>query len=426
MKKKMIVLSADALVSDDMKLLSTLPNFVKYLAGGSAVKTVRTCYPTITYPAHTSIATGTYPDRHGITGNDVFYPKPESRPWEWFHQSVKTPDIFTYAKRAGLSTAAVFWPVTGCHPDIDYLIDEYWTQGADDTRRAAFARSGSSPEVMRIVDRYADGFVERAHPSADIFVINCAADIIRELCPDLIMIHPANIDGYRHGNGLFNEKVDCGIRETDEWLGTLCRAAEDAGTLGNTDIVLVSDHGQLEIKRSVKLNVLLADGGFITVRDGKITDRKAYIRSGGMCAYCYVYDKAALKDVYAYLCHLRDEGVYGVSEVLTAEEAEKRFRLSGEFDFVLETDGYTSFSEGITRPLTDNFSREDYRLGRATHGYMPDKGPQPVLYAKGPSFRNGAELERCDIVDEAPTFARALGFEMPDTDGRVLEELLND
>ena len=57
---------------------------------------------------------------------------------------------------------------------------------------------------------------------------------------------------------------------------------------------------------------------------------------------------------------------------------------------------------------------------------MPQKGPQPVLYAKGPSFAAGAELERCDIVDEAPTFARALGFEMPDTDGRVLRELMND
>ena len=35
MKRKMIVLSADALVSDDMELLRTLPNFKKYLAGGA-------------------------------------------------------------------------------------------------------------------------------------------------------------------------------------------------------------------------------------------------------------------------------------------------------------------------------------------------------------------------------------------------------
>jgi hypothetical protein len=57
---------------------------------------------------------------------------------------------------------------------------------------------------------------------------------------------------------------------------------------------------------------------------------------------------------------------------------------------------------------------------------MPDKGPQPVFYAKGPDFKPGAELQRCDIVDEAPTFARILGAEMKDVDGRVLTELLND
>ena len=426
MKKKMIVLSADALVSDDMELMRTLPNFRKYLEGGACVKNVRTYYPTITYPAHTSIATGVYPDRHGITGNDVYYPEACSRPWCWFHDAVKATDIFTYAKRAGLTTAGVFWPVTGCHPDIDYLIDEYWSQGENDTKRAAFARSGTSPEIMKIVDRYVDDLVERHHPIADRFVINCAADIIREYSPDLIMIHPANIDGYRHGNGLFNEKVNEGIRETDEWIGQLCAAAGDAGTLDRTDLVLISDHGQLEIKRSIKLNTLLADGGFMTVADGRITGYKAYIRSGGMCAYCYVYDKTVKDGVYEYLCHLRDEGIYGISEVLTEAEARERFRLGGEFDFVIETDGYTSFSEGFMRPLIDSFSRDDYRLGRATHGYMPQKGPQPVLYTKGPSFAAGAELEKCDIVDEAPTFARALGFDMPDTDGRVLQELLND
>ena len=421
---KLIVLSADALVSDDMELLKTLPSFKKYLAGGACVKTVKSCYPTITYPAHESISSGVYPDRHGITGNDVFYPEPSGRPWCWFHEYAKAKDIFSYAKEAGKTTAGVFWPVTGNHPDIDYLIDEYWTQGEGDDRRSAFIRSGSSPAVMKIVERYVDDFKERHHPTADIFVIKCAADIIREYSPDLIMIHPANIDGYRHHNGLFNPKVDEGIRETDEWLGMLCRAAEDAGQLENTDIVLLSDHGQLEIKRSIKLNVLLSDAGFLTVSDGKITDMKAYIRSSGMAAYCYVYDKAEKENVYAYLCHLKDEGIYGISEVIPEPLARERYRLGGEFDFVLETDGYTSFAEGITRPLTASFSNDDYRLGRATHGYMPDKGPQPVFYAKGPDFKPGAVLHRCDTVDEAPTFARILGTEIKDADGRVLTELL--
>ena len=425
MKNRLIVISADALVAEDMELFKTLPGFKKYLQGGACVKTVKTCYPSVTYPAHATIASGLYPDRHGITGNDVFSTETrKERPWCWFHESVKGDDIFTYAKRAGLTTAAVFWPCTGSHPDIDHLIDEYWSQGEGDTRRAAFRRAGTSERVMQIVDKYVDDFRERYHPGADVFVINCASDIIRELKPDLIMIHPANIDGYRHGNGLFNEKVNEGIRETDAWLTQICEAAEEAGTLPETNIVLLSDHGQLEIKRAIKPNVLLADAGFIKVEDGKMTECKAFCRSCGMMAQCYVFDKTCKDGVYAYLKHLAEEGIYGISEVMTEEECRKKHRLGGDFDFAIETDGYTSFSEGIERPLVADFLNSDYRLGRATHGYLPDKGPQPVFYAKGPAFKDGAVMERCDTVDEAPTFAKILGFDMKDTDGRALTELL--
>ena len=42
---------------------------------------------------------------------------------------------------------------------------------------------------------------------------------------------------------------------------------------------------------------------------------------------------------------MRDEGIYGISEVLTTEEAEARDHLGGDFSFVIESDGYTSFSE---------------------------------------------------------------------------------
>ena len=69
MNGKMIVLSADALVHEDMEELSAMPNFRKYLAGGAAIKRVKSIYPTITYPCHTTMATGCFPDRHGIPGN---------------------------------------------------------------------------------------------------------------------------------------------------------------------------------------------------------------------------------------------------------------------------------------------------------------------------------------------------------------------
>ena len=38
-------------------------------------------------------------------------------------------------------------------------------------------------------------------------------------------------------------------------------------------------------------------------------------------------------------------------------------------------------------------------------------------------MKEGAVIANANLVDEAPTFAHALGFEMENVDGRVLTEL---
>jgi predicted AlkP superfamily pyrophosphatase or phosphodiesterase len=431
MGQKVIVLSADAMVHEDTAYLKTLPNYQKYLAGGAEIKRVRSIYPTITYPAHTTMATGAWPAKHGVFGNLDFHPgSPAPIPWHWFHHAVKCPDIFDAAKKAGLSTAGVFWPVTGNHPSIDYLIDEYWTQGPEDTLDRAFARAGSNEAVRKIINKNKNGYEghERKHPEADEFVINCACDIVRQFKPDLLMIHPANIDSYRHSFGLFNDKVTRGIEETDDYIGRLMQAAGEAGVLQETNFFLVSDHGQIEIKRSVNINVLLADHGLIQLDEkGEVKSGDAYSLSGGMSALVFLRDRndpALFRKTEGILRSLCEEGVYGIGQVFTEEEARKNEHFGGDFSFVLETDGYTSFGDSWKRPMIKNFDVTDYRYGRATHGYLPDKGPQPILMANGPAVRKGVVLEKGDLVDEAPTFAGILGLELPDAEGKAIEDIL--
>lgn len=425
-QKKILVLSVDALVADDMEYLSTLPNFQKYMAGGAAVEKMRSIYPTVTYPAHTSIITGTYPNRHKVYSNDHFEAGLRKYLWRWFADNLVVPDIFSAAKAKGLKTASVFWPVTGNHPHIDYLIDEYWAQSKEETSRDAFSRAGTSEEVLtRVVDKHIDKLVDRVHPGCDYFVVKCACDIIREFAPDLIALHPANIDAYRHQTGLFNETIRQGLREVDEWIGMLAGALQDAGTLEHTDFILLSDHGQLELKRIIHPNVVFADHGLIQYdSEGKLTQWKAFCHSLGMSAAVYLKDPDAYDEVYQLLRYMKDEQIYGISEVYTETEANEKEHLGGDFSFILETDGYTSFGDNYIRPIVTNYNFSDYRFGRASHGYLPDKGPQPVFYAKGPSFKEGAVLDCRSIVDIAPTLARVLGVCLPDTDGVAMEELL--
>lgn len=428
--KKLIVLSADALVSEDLEYLASLPNFKKYLAGGCRVNKVKSVYPTITYPCHTTMITGVYPGKHRVTGNFELHPGQVSDlPWMWDHKYNKwKEDIFTEAKKAGYTTAAVFWPVTGNHPCIDYLIDEYWEQSSEDTPCKAFERMGSKAEMLEIIDRHAKGEVEPVHPRLDAFIINCAADIIRQYKPDILFVHPANIDAARHKCGLFNKYVLEAIEETDNYIGQLMEAAKEAGMTGEVNLVLTSDHGQMEIKRAVNLNVILAEYGLIrTGEDGSLEDWDAWCMSGGMSAMVYLKnpeDGQTYGRTYGLLKSLAEEGVFGISRVFTREEAAREEQLDGDFSFVLESDDFTSFGDRYTRPLATKLGAGDYRLGYATHGYLPQKGPQPVFLAKGPDFRENTVLDQARLIDEAPTFAKLLGIELKAADGNALDVLL--
>lgn len=429
MKNKLVVISADAMVDADLAYMATKPNFSELMKRASVVKHVRTIYPTVTYPAHTSMMTGAYPEKHGVISNEELTVGAPKQPWCWFNRASKVKDIFHTAKAAGYTTAGVFWPVTGCHPAIDYLVDEYWPQFEGDSLIEAFRRAGSSEDVIEkiVKPNVCEGRMQ-IHPDADEMGFRFAASMIRAYQPDLLMFHPANIDGMRHKYGLFNEHVTAALDDTDRWLGELVQATKDVGVYDQTNFVLMSDHGQMNIQRIIHLNVVLADHGLIRVDGaGNVESWDAFTHSAGMSDYVFLKpdaDGALRKKVYDLLLQLRDEGIYGVSEVFTREEIAARERLDGPFDFVLETDGYTAFGQRVVRPLVSTFDSTDYRYGRATHGYLPDKGPQPVFIAAGPAVRPGIEIERRPIVDMPCTMARMLGLELPDADGQAIEEML--
>lgn len=439
MKKRLLVFSIDAMVSEDTDYLRTCKNFSKYLAGGSEVRKIRTVYPSVTYPAHVSMTTGCYPGKTGVFSNYKFTTNSKEDTWQWFAESNKARDIFTAAKEAGYSTGSVAWPVTGRHPSIDCLIDEYWMPQKGDTLAGSFERAGSSPEMISIIEAN-EGLLAPSYkltgrknfcvyPNIDDFFVKSACDIIRKYSPEVMFIHEGNIDHGRHTNGVFGSWLAPELDRVDDYIGQIGRALEDSGELENTDFFLVSDHGQRDIKRTVKPNVLLAKHGYIDLSEkGRPVSYRAYCLSNAMSSLVYLHDpddKATHDELYSLLCELRDEGIYGFNEVLTREEAAERYHLDGDFAFVLESDGYTSFSDSCKLPYIAPLDLTDFRFGHATHGYMPEKGPQPTLIAKGPHIRSGVTVENRNIVDEAPTYARILGVSLPDAQGYPIEEILD-
>ena len=67
--RRMVVISLDAVGARDLAYLKTLPNFQKLRAQSGYCDHVESVYPSITYPAHTSIVTGKKPLHHGVVNN---------------------------------------------------------------------------------------------------------------------------------------------------------------------------------------------------------------------------------------------------------------------------------------------------------------------------------------------------------------------
>lgn len=427
-KRKLIIISNDALVYDDIKYLQTKPSFNKYFNKSSWVKTLKTVYPSITYCCHTSMITGAYPEKTHLYNNEVdefMNPK-----WTWERKYNQAKTLIDAAKEKGYTIANVFWPVTGLDDNIDYNIPEYWSQTPDEPLTVALKNMGASDEVIRdIVEPnlyYIDGH-QRQHPYCDEFMFSCARDMILKYKPDMLIVHPASVDGIRHGYGVFNEYVNEQLDLTYYWIEKIIRAVEEIGELDNTDFVITSDHGQIDINRWCNPNVLLRENGLITVdQNGKVVDCRAYVKAVGASAQVFLVDKSkkTYDKVYKIFKDATDSKLYGFSEFFTKEQAKQLHHLAGDFEFVLETDNFTSFGGGITGDYFVNANPADYRLGHGTHGHLPDKGPQPTMFMFGPDFNEGVTVERRDTIDMAVTLAHIFGWDLPDADGKVIEEVI--
>ncbi|MER7186934.1 alkaline phosphatase family protein [Streptomyces hyaluromycini] len=161
-------------------------------------------------PGWSSVLTGVWPDRHGVTGND-------------FHGADYTryPDFLSRAAtaRPGLRTAAVVsWP-------------------------ELVHRGTLGPAIGRRVhhDGETDGYA-----SADDLVARTAVRWLTEHDPDLVFVYFGATDEAGHAAGPLSPAYDHALRTQDAHLGRLL-AAIDARRSGERWTVLVTtDHGHLD------------------------------------------------------------------------------------------------------------------------------------------------------------------------------------
>ena len=428
MANKLVVISFDAMIFEDLEILDKLPNFARVLQQGSRVNRMKCIYPTLTYPCHVTMLTGTYPSKHGVTRN-TRADTVKSPEWLFEHRYVRVKDLPDACREAGLTTAAVGWPVTGCHPSVDYLVNECWpADGAPIEEYAAkYLEQGTSKQLMdEVVRPLLPMRYGRQQPRASYFLAHVSAEIIKKYAPDFLALHIGLVDGMRHKTGVFSPEVKASLSDIDAMLGIVLDGICEAGLTDLTNVVVTADHGQLNCSRIINLNRIFADEGLITVDEhGAVKDWQAFAFSVGMSAQVHL--KNCSPSLFSHVRSLLEskvrEGVWGIERVLTREECLAE-GLDGEFALVVEGDSYTKLGNAWTGDICVPLPLRTAGPVRGDHGFHPDKGPRPPFLACGPDILQGVTVEDAHLVDGAPTYAALLGVSLPDADGQPLTALL--
>jgi len=426
---KLVVFCLDALCSIDVAYLRNLPNLGWVVRNGSYVLHAEPIYPSLTYPCHVSILTGNYVDRHGIPHNEMVKAGFPNQPWYNQRRDIRCPTLLDIAKSQGFSTCSISWPVTG-GADFDLNMPMIVPIDYTGNHPIQFFENNATDELLeKYYEPYAH-FIIGEDRNLDQFTMALALDIIRDYRqPDVMLIKMCDLDSVRHVNGVNHPAVEAQLNKHDQQFGEILNQIKNYGSFDETNFVILGDHGQSDITQAININVLLKEEGFIQVNDdGILVDFDAYAHSASLSAWIELKDPSDLttkENVSRFLYSLLDSENFGIGHVYTKEQAQEHFHLTGPFDFILEGQLPISFNSSLrTNSVFGAPEYSGYASLKASHGGLPHKNETTTFIACGPHVRKGAVVDRRSIVDEAPTMAAFLGFNLNDISGKPIQDFI--
>ena len=195
------------------------PNMDRIAGAGSKAERLLPVFPTLTFPNHYSIATGLYPENHGLVGND--FPDQVRNKWyslknresvedRWFYGG---EPIWVTAETQGMVAASFFFVGT-----------EAPIMGVSPTHWRSFDKDISGQDR---VDQVLNWFKE---PS--------------ENRPHIYTLYFEDVDEYSHWKGPDSAENIEAISRVDSYIGRLLDGLEKLPFAEQVNILLVSDHGQ--------------------------------------------------------------------------------------------------------------------------------------------------------------------------------------
>lgn len=416
-----IVISYDAFSKDNWENARQKPNLAKLIANGASTDKVKSVYPTLTYVIHSSYVTGAYPNKHGVYHNNPFQPFiPESdQNWHWFRNDIKLPTVYEAARKKGLKTAGLLWPVSG-KANIDFNIPEIRAV-KNENQALKILKNGSKLFTLSMEIKHGKVRNGIEQPELDDFTTLCAIDTIKKKKPNLLLMHLIDLDDTKHMFGTKGPHIEEVLNRMDKRLGDILQAVQDAGIYDDTTFIVVGDHGQLDVQYKVYLNRLFFDNGLIYEVNGEMKWR-AYVQGAGGAAYLYVqpHDEEALKLALQLLEGAAQNEAYGIEAIYDRQILDS-MHIDEKFSYMLEAKEGYCFEDAYNKEVIVDL----HAAGKvyATHGYSPDIPDYTSnLVISGASVKTGYDIGNVGVIDIGPTIAHILGLDFEAIDGRALVE----
>lgn len=408
-----------------------LPMLRRLAQEGATAEGMITSFPSVTWPAHTSLITGTHPARHGVIGNGVWNTKRNrgvtyiGDPELTKDESIRVPTLYDVADAAGLSTGSVIWPCSNGAKSLHWVIPD----SNKPELHAKYTTPGFADELAKagidISQLGAWGWAKERSTERDVVYTRVAIHLLQEHRVNLLLVHLITPDGVEHNYGPHTPEAYQAVAESDERIAEIWEALQRPPFAGKSTLFVISDHGFAPYDKLIRPNVALKNMGLIATDDsGKATERKAWCVAQGGSAFIYLLDEANRKQ---QLGAVKTElaKVEGVTAVLEPEEFIKLGLPAPDSNpeaphLVLTTGPGYSFNDALAGETVASAGGP-----KGTHGHDPRPDYMHATFvAAGAGIKPKVELERVQNVDIAPTIAHLLQVKLPDVDGRVLSEIL--
>lgn len=247
------------------------PNISRVAADGFAIP-MGTVLPAVTCSAQATLLTGTLPREHGIVANGWYWRDlSEVLFWRQSNQLVRGERLYDAARKRdpSYSVAKLFWWFN-MYADVNWSVTPRPSYPADGRK---VMDSYSQPAELK--DRLQEQLgvfplFKFWGPAADITSTRWIADatvrVMRDQNPSLTLAYLPHLDYNLQRLGPDDPRIAEDIRAVDAEAGKII----DAALSRESDVVVLSEYAITAVSRSVHINRVLREHGYLIARREKV------------------------------------------------------------------------------------------------------------------------------------------------------------